>query len=634
MKKTTRIIALIIALVMICATVSTTLVSAEYFYDTIEKPEGINIWYATDVSDNEPVYDGMIDKGEYGDPIRITTPKALKNSDWGGSWEPDGRDFDDTLASEYMDVYFAYDEDYIYFAFYELGASPVNTEDDDVNTFNNVPFRNNYRFEFGLELDNVGNFFRAEAGSNNAWKIIDTFHAGTRKVQSEVTFDQFSEVIVSKKDVNTGEYIGFGDFYTNANKNYVGGQWELTVEWKFDKAGFIDAWNQIYGTEYNDLSNAMWVSLTTNAFRCVEPNYEEPFDSQYFRWLGQNDITGKGSNYADYGARATSTSMPDLVVFGSPEDDLIMADPFPPIYVEPETNPPIIEYPTTDSPKDEETVLTAPETFTPEIIAPESTGLRFRSKDGICYLAGIGNCTDTEIVVPSVSPSGEIVTAVDGYAFFRAPIKSIVLPGTIKEVGTFAFSDSKLEEVKFSSGISVINAWSFSTCSSLRSITIPATVTTIEEGAFSNCCNLETIYFEGNEEEWELIDKTDRWDYEAGAYTPNGTYTVVYNTILDTGVIETETEEERYPETKAPDTTVSEDEATDTGVLNEDESVTFEEGTIVKQEDVTNAPAVQIPSIPNFNFDLSGCAGTVSVAGLALVATLGTCVAFVSKKKD
>ena len=631
MKKTTRIIALIIALVMICATVSTILVSAEYFYDTIEKPEGINILYATDISGYEPTIDGTIDKDEYGDAIIFEEPKAMKNSDWGASWETGA--FDDTLASEYMDVYFAYDEEYIYFAFYELGAAPTNLEDDDTNTWNNVPFRNNYRFSFGLELDNMLNYFQSYSGFTTGWRNIQTYFSGTRPDQDQgaVTFDQFSEIVVSKKDVNTGNYIGFGDFYTNGNTNYVGGQWELTVEWKFDKKGFIDAWNQIYGTEYNELSNAMWVEMTTNAFRCVEPNWNlDEYDSQYFRWLGQNDITGKGSDYADYGVKANATSMFDLVVFGSPEDDLILADPFPPIYVEPETYPPVIEFPTTDSPEDEETA------FTPEIIVPESTGLKFRTKDGICYLAGMGNCTDTEIVVPGVSPSGDIVTAVDGYAFFRAPIKSIVLPGTIKEVGTFAFADSKLEEVKFSSGISVINAWSFSTCSSLRSITIPATVTTIEEGAFSNCCNLETIYFEGSEEEWELIDKTDRWDYEAGVYTPNGTYTVVYNTILDTGVTETETEteEERHPETKAPESISPEDEVTDPDVLKDDESVTFEEGTLVKQEDVTNGTSVQTPSIPSFSINLGGCMGTVSVAGLALVATLGTCTVFVSKKKD
>ena len=108
----------------------------------------------------------------------------------------------------------------------------------------------------------------------------------------------------------------------------------------------------------------------------------------------------------------------------------------------------------------------------------------------------------------------------------------------------------------------------------------------------------------------------------------------MYNTILDTGVTETETEEERYPETKAPESISPEDEVTDPDVLKDDESVTFEEGTLVKQEDVTIGTSVQTPSIPSFSIDLGGCMGTVSVAGLALVATLGTCVAFVSKKKD
>ena len=79
-------------------------------------------------------------------------------------------------------------------------------------------------------------------------------------------------------------------------------------------------------------------------------------------------------------------------------------------------------------------------------------GLAFKSNgDGTCSVSGIGTCTDTEIVIPSVSPMGDAVTSID----------------------SFAFRD----------------------CNNLTSITIPESVTSIEYGAniFSYCANLSSI---------------------------------------------------------------------------------------------------------------------------------------------
>ena len=40
-----------------------------------------------------------------------------------------------------------------------------------------------------------------------------------------------------------------------------------------------------------------------------------------------------------------------------------------------------------------------------------SEGLKFTSNgDGTCSVSGIGTCTDTEIVIPPVSPMGDAVT--------------------------------------------------------------------------------------------------------------------------------------------------------------------------------------------------------------------------------
>ena len=421
MKKFLAVVSLMLVALMVIAIPA---VSAAD--ETMDKPEGINIFYATDVSGNEPSIDGTISEGEYGEGTRLTTYKALKNSDWGGSWETGS--FDETLASEYIDVYFAYDEEYIYFAFYELGA-PYVDNGDEFDT-NDVPFRNNYRFRFGLELDNMLNYFQTDSGWTNAWQSISPFFAGSRQDQSAVKFSDFSEALVAKYNVDTGAYVAFGDLVSaNGNTNYTGGQWALVVEWKFDKAGFAEAWNAIYATEYDHMSNAMWVEMTTSAFRAKKNNLDDS-ENQYFRWLGQNDITGKGSDYADYGVKATSTSMFDLVVFGTEEDDLILADPFPPETTEaptteepttepateestteapttePATEAPVTEAPTTEAPATEEATTEAPATEAPTTEAPKTEAPTTEAPAeeeggcgstigvaGLALVAALGTCT-------------------------------------------------------------------------------------------------------------------------------------------------------------------------------------------------------------------------------------------------
>ena len=46
----------------------------------------------------------------------------------------------------------------------------------------------------------------------------------------------------------------------------------------------------------------------------------------------------------------------------------------------------------------------------------------------------------------------------------------------------------------------------------IKSVTIPASVTEIEAGAFFSCVNLKTINFEGTEEQWNAIEFGDMWN--------------------------------------------------------------------------------------------------------------------------
>lgn len=99
-------------------------------------------------------------------------------------------------------------------------------------------------------------------------------------------------------------------------------------------------------------------------------------------------------------------------------------------------------------------------------------GLKFKLNDdkSSYYVAGIGTETGTEIVIPDTY-NGKPVTAIGSLAFSCEPITSITIPDSVTTIRDNAFSG----------------------CSSLINITIPNSVTSIELGAFTNCSSLTGI---------------------------------------------------------------------------------------------------------------------------------------------
>ncbi len=92
------------------------------------------------------------------------------------------------------------------------------------------------------------------------------------------------------------------------------------------------------------------------------------------------------------------------------------------------------------------------------------------SPDGTyCIVTGIGTATDTNIVIPS--------------EYNGMPVKEI-------------------------------RKRAFYLCSSLTSMTIPGSVTSIGDYAFSYCNSLETIYYTGSEEQWNESVGDNSYDLE------------------------------------------------------------------------------------------------------------------------
>ena len=79
---------------------------------------------------------------------------------------------------------------------------------------------------------------------------------------------------------------------------------------------------------------------------------------------------------------------------------------------------------------------------------PSSKGLSFVSNgDGTCSLDALGECSDTFIIVPTMSPEGDIVTEIADGAFKNSnKIRGIELPSTLKKIGGYAFYGSGVNQ--------------------------------------------------------------------------------------------------------------------------------------------------------------------------------------------
>ena len=140
-------------------------------------------------------------------------------------------------------------------------------------------------------------------------------------------------------------------------------------------------------------------------------------------------------------------------------------------------------------------------------------------------------CTSlTSITIP------EGVTTIGSYAFEGCSgLTSIVIPDSVTTIGWYAFkgctsltynvydngkylgnesnpylvlgeaTSTSITSCEINENCKVICGYAFYNCASLTSITIPASVTSIGEGAFMFCSSLTDVYYEGTEEQWNAI---------------------------------------------------------------------------------------------------------------------------------
>ena len=85
-------------------------------------------------------------------------------------------------------------------------------------------------------------------------------------------------------------------------------------------------------------------------------------------------------------------------------------------------------------------------------------------------------------------------TSLDGI-----PLKKIIIPSTVKEIGANAFAyNTTLEEVEIEDGVEIVRAEAFKECIALKKITFPDSVIEIGGKCMSGCKSLASIKFPKN----------------------------------------------------------------------------------------------------------------------------------------
>lgn len=111
------------------------------------------------------------------------------------------------------------------------------------------------------------------------------------------------------------------------------------------------------------------------------------------------------------------------------------------------------------------------------------------------------NLWEHVVVAESIEFQEEVytVTGVSSNAFYKsAEVKTVKLPNTIKEIGSYAFGYCvNLVEVNIPEGVIGINAGTFYCCKKIVSLQLPSTIKNIGNEAFIDCVSLERINIPG-----------------------------------------------------------------------------------------------------------------------------------------
>jgi hypothetical protein len=120
--------------------------------------------------------------------------------------------------------------------------------------------------------------------------------------------------------------------------------------------------------------------------------------------------------------------------------------------------------------------------------------------DGNYIVTGLeSNFTGVNVYIPATY-NGKDVVGISDYNEQTAPvfeenekIEKVVIGKNVKTIGKDAFCCSSLKEITLPDGLTTIDDDAFSYCSNLKEVTLPNSLTTIGDNAFDSCTSLKEI---------------------------------------------------------------------------------------------------------------------------------------------
>ncbi len=138
------------------------------------------------------------------------------------------------------------------------------------------------------------------------------------------------------------------------------------------------------------------------------------------------------------------------------------------------------------------------ETYTAvyKVIGAPSEGLTYQiSGDSTYYIVtGIGDCKDVNLVIPSEYENLPVKEIADRAFIANKDLKSVKISEGITVVGVDAFQHcSNVKTLELADSITTVRARAFEGCNQLTSLTLPSSLTTWEKGAFAQLESVEGI---------------------------------------------------------------------------------------------------------------------------------------------
>lgn len=135
---------------------------------------------------------------------------------------------------------------------------------------------------------------------------------------------------------------------------------------------------------------------------------------------------------------------------------------------------------------------------------PEGLNFAPVEEGSIFYLVEGPHYEGEELVIPTVTPDGNLITQIGSFGFVNhTNLKKVTIPPTIEVINGSAFEGcTGLTEIEIPSSVEGIAMYAFENCTGLKKVTLSKALFSIGSEVFKGCTALTDIFYDGTQEDW------------------------------------------------------------------------------------------------------------------------------------